>query len=58
MDHNPKRFTTQKWVTILMANDHDSKTGTHPEGSIYNTGVTIGYVYRCEICLAYSMKYY
>ena len=25
MDHDPKRVITQKWVTILIANDHDPK---------------------------------
>ena len=25
MDHDPKRVTTQKRVTILMAKDHDTK---------------------------------
>jgi hypothetical protein len=35
MDHDPKRVTTQKRVTIFLVKDHDQKTGTDSEGSIF-----------------------
>ena len=30
MDHGPKRVTTQMWITILMAKDHDQKIDRDP----------------------------
>ena len=57
MDHDPKRVTTekrvtkritiQKWITIFVVKDHDPKTGTEPEGSIFFTDPR-GQIKRCH----------